>query len=986
MLRFIGRNLNRYNFSELQKFGNSFLAGSNAEYLDNLLDKWSQDPNSVPATWDAYFRQVCESNKFEFTPEPLKGQTISFQADQASSARKLLSDHFRVRLLINKYRHRGHEKSMVDPLDLEHIQQIGKVKGYTKLDYREYFTEEDLDREFYIHDEVSSGISKEKQLMKLRDLINYLEKAYCGKISYEYMHIQSTEERNWIREQIEKFEEFLPSKEQKLKTFERLGQEHAFSTFLQRKFNTSKRFGIEGCDSMISGLQAMVDSAAQAGVEYIVFGMAHRGRLNTLYNVFQKSPEEIMVEFQDLKGIYNEDIWGNSGDVKYHLGSVHNVQFGEKKLRLEMLPNPSHLETVDPCVYGKVRAIQDYHKDRNGDKAFGVLIHGDAAVAGQGIVYESLQMADLEGYKSGGIIHIVSNNQIGFTTVPKDSRSGLYCTDIAHAIQAPVIHVNADEPELVDKVFQVATLYRTKFKRDIFIDLVGYRRYGHNEQDQPKFTQPIMYDKIEKTPPVFVKFAEKLIAQGIVTKAEVDQLMKTHEDNLEVAYQKSRKMDYNLKDWQPVPWEMIKVPTLWGRIKDTGVPINILKQIGDKINKIPSEFNAHPQIRKFYEERLNSIQKDQGVDFATAEALAFGTLLHEGFNVRLSGEDVQRATFSHRHAVIHDQKNPNGPSFVPLHAVIPKGQENDRLSIYNSHLSEYGVLGFEYGYSITNPNTLVLWEAQFGDFANGAQIIIDNYIASAESKWEVDSGLVMLLPNGMDGQGPEHSSGRVERFLQLSDDDPAVFERNLGVRLKRQMRNSNMQIVQCTTPANYFHSLRRQLRRDFRKPLIAMTSKKLLRLQAAKSKLNEFSEQARFSQIYDDPFPEQIDEPSQIQRVILCSGQVYYDILKKREDLKVKNTAIVRIEQLAPFPYEFLQAVIQKYKKAHFVWVQEEHQNYGPWSFVRPRIQSVISKTQGLIQQQVQYIGRKPSGSPATGFHQLHEKEVQAYLAKAFEF
>ncbi|CAD8094539.1 unnamed protein product [Paramecium sonneborni] len=983
MLRFVARNLNNvYKFSELQKFGASFLGSGNAEYLENLFDQWYLDNKSVPASWDSYFRQVLESNNFEFTPEPQKGQKVSIGLDGQQGVRKLLSDHFRVLLLINKYRHRGHEKSQVDPLDLEHIQQIGKVKGYTKLDYSEYFTEQDLEREFYIHAIGSTGITKDKQMMKLRDLINYLEKAYCGKISYEYMHIQSQEERDWFREQIEKYDEFMPSKEQKLKTFQRLGQEHAFSTFLQKKFNTSKRFGIEGCDSMISGLQSLIDAAAGAGAEHVVFGMAHRGRLNTLYNVFQKSAEEIMVEFQDLKSTFNEDIWGNSGDVKYHLGSVHNVLFGDKKLRLEMLPNPSHLETVDPCVYGKVRAIQDYFQDTKREKAFGVVIHGDAAVSGQGIVYESLQMADLEGYKSGGIIHVVSNNQIGFTTVPKDSRSGLYCTDIAHAIQAPVIHVNADEPELVDKVFKIATEYRYKFKRDIFIDLVGYRRYGHNEQDQPKFTQPIMYEKIDKAPPVFIKYSEKLIAQGIVTKEQVDQLMKTHENNLELAYQKSRQMDYNLKDWQPVPWEMIKVPLLWGRIKDTGVPLNILKTLGEKINKIPNEFNAHPQIRKFYEERLSWIQKDQPIDFATAEALAFGTLLHEGFNIRLSGEDVQRATFSHRHAVIHDQKDPNGQDYVPLHNVIPKGQEN-RLNIYNSHLSEYGVLGFDYGYSITNPNTLVLWEAQFGDFANGAQIVIDNYIASAESKWDVDSGLVMLLPNGMDGQGPEHSSGRIERFLQLSDDDPAVFQKNLGVRLTRQMRNSNMQVVQCTTPANYFHALRRQLRRDFRKPLIAMTSKRLLRLQAAKSKLTELTTQ--FNQVYDEAFSEFLVQPNEIKRVILCSGQIYYDLVKKREDLKQNNVAILRIEQLAPFPYEFLQKIIGKYNQAEFVWVQEEHMNYGPWAFVRPRIQSVLAKTTNISDSPIQYIGRRPSGSPATGFHQLHEKEIQTLLQKAFE-
>ena len=622
--------------------------------------------------------------------------------------------------------------------------------------------------------------------------------------------------------------------EEKLRIFDTLAQNEHFSLFLKNTFSTSKRFGIEGSDTFISGLQALVDEAAKDKVEHILFGMAHRGRLNTLATVFKKPVEQIFAEFQEIKA-EGRNVWGDSGDVKYHLGTTQDKVFPDgHTVRLSILANPSHLESVNPVVSGKTRAFQDFDQDAKKEKVIGVLIHGDAALAGQGVVYESLQFQDLRGYTVGGIIHIVINNQIGFTTTPREARSSLYCTDIAKAIGAPIFHVNGDDPEAVDTVMKLAVQYRKKFKKDVFIDIYGYRRYGHNELDQPAFTQPLMYQIIGKIPPIYEKYAQQLIAEGIITPEQKKDKENEIMAKFKKSYEASKKQQLDKQAWVSKPWESMIQSGYFGKLKDTGVTLDVLKGIGKQITAFPSTFKPHPQIAKIFQARGQSIEKGEGIDFATAESLAFATLIYEGYGVRVSGQDVKRGTFSHRHAAVYDQDT--NVSYMPLKDYCDKVKKGPSsiFSINNSSLSEFGVLGFEYGYSIANSNVLVCWEGQFGDFANGAQVIIDNYITSGEYKWGIQSGLTMLLPHGMDGQGPEHSSANMYRYLQAMDDDVDVVNPSRLDRVRRQIMESNMQIVYCSTPANYFHVLRRQMRRTFRKPLIAFVSKSLLRFKGVK--------------------------------------------------------------------------------------------------------------------------------------------------------
>ncbi len=638
------------------------------------------------------------------------------------------------------------------------------------------------------------------------------------------------EEKKVIRETIETISFHDKTNEQKIKIFETLCFNENFSLFLKNTFSTSKRFGIEGSDTFISGLSTLVDEAAKIKTEHIIFGMAHRGRLNTLALVFNKPMEQIFAEFQEIKE--GKNVWGDSGDVKYHLGTTQDKVYPDgHTVRMSILANPSHLESVNPVVYGKCRAFQDFDADVNREKVMAILVHGDAALAGQGVVYESSQFQDLRGYCCGGIIHIVINNQIGFTTTPREARSSLYCTDIAKAIGAPIFHVNGDDPEAVDTVMKLAIQYRTQFKKDVFVDIYGYRRYGHNELDQPFFTQPLMYKLISKMKPVYDQYAQKLIDEGVITLTQKTETESKFLSKLKKSYESSKKTNLDKKEWVSKPWENIIESNLFGKIKDTGLPIELLKSIGNQITTLPATFKAHPQILKIYQTRNKSIEKGEGIDFATAEALAFATLIYEGYGIRISGQDVKRGTFSHRHAAVYDQET--NVSYMPLKDYCEKMRKGHSsiFSINNSHLSEFGVLGFEYGYSIANHNILTCWEAQFGDFANGAQVIIDNYITSGEYKWGIQSGLTMLLPHGMDGQGPEHSSANMHRYLQAMDDDVEIINPSRLDRVRKQIMESNMQIVCCSNAANYFHVLRRQLRRKFRKPLIVFASKSLLRFK-----------------------------------------------------------------------------------------------------------------------------------------------------------
>mmetsp|Transcript_17393 Transcript_17393/g.15304 ORF Transcript_17393/g.15304 Transcript_17393/m.15304 type:complete len:886 (+) Transcript_17393:459-3116(+) len=880
---------------------------------------------------------------------------------------------------------RGHEIADLDPLGLSKSEeQSGAVSLYyshNELDYRHYgFTEDDLNKEFFVNPEHITGILANRQTWKLGELIDNLKAIYCGKVGYEYMHVQSREERNWLRAQIEAQPTVKFSNEEKLTLFDRLCSNESFTNIVKNKFSTSKRFGIEGCDSMISGLHYLIDQAVNADIKRVIFGMPHRGRLNTLAEVIGKQHEEILCEFQENLPV-EEEGWGNTGDVKYHLGTTSTKRYENgKKIKLSMLPNPSHLEAVDPLVAGRARAFQEHMGDVNGEKVLPVAIHGDAAIAGQGVVYETLQMWNLDNYKVGGTIHIVCNNQIGFTTVQKDARSGLYCTDIAKSIEAPVFHVNADEPEEVDKVMKLALEYRMKFKKDVFIDLIGYRKYGHNELDQPSFTQPLMYKIVNQKKNVFELYAQRLVEEGVLTQEKVKERINSFTHELEKAYENSRNKKFEQDEWVMKPAADIVESQKHGNPRDTGVKVSLLKDINEKIHVIPQHFKLHPQVKKVYEARHHSLVTGEHIDWATAETMAYATLVHDGYGVRLSGEDVKRGTFSHRHATVFDQNQDQ--EYTPIQTLLPE-DEKHKVTFSNSHLSEFGVLGFEYGYSISNPNILCIWEAQFGDFSNEAQVIIDNFIASGESKWGIQSGITMLLPHGYDGQGPEHSSARLERYLELSDDNPFEIYSSEEYQSDRErpMRETNIQICVPTTASNIFHLLRRQLRRKYRKPLIVMSPKKLLRHKGAVSTLSEFDEGFRFRRVLFEAHPEELVEPKKIKKLVLCSGQNYYELLDARRKRKIDNVALVRLEQLAPFPYDRIREALQEYPNAEVAWCQEEHYNMGAWSFVQPRINEVLKE---FKRPNVIYHGRRPSSSAAAGLLKYHFKELEAMLNEVY--
>ena len=685
-----------------------------------------------------------------------------------------------------------------------------------------------------------------------------------------------------------KFEELVvkslnTSSERKLKILDYLNRIEAFNAFLESKLTTSKRFGVEGTDTVISALNALVEEAAKANMHGLALGMAHRGRLSALANVFQKPLERIFAEFQEnVECSIGE--WGNSGDVKYHLGVSHDVDIENKKLRLTIVPNPSHLETCDPVLMGCVRAIQDRENDLKREKTLGVLIHGDAALAGQGIVYESLQMEKLAQYSIGGVIHLVANNQIGFTTTPAEARTGLYCTDVAKSIQAPIIHVNADQPELVDAAIRMAFEFKQKFKSDIFVDIIGYRRFGHNEQDQPAFTQPMMYQAVHSHKRVYEIYTQKLIVEGAITEQYKKDLWNVELDRVNKAYTRSRESDFDSSKWNK-QFIYNRLADTKRENKNTNITEEEFKAVGRKSLEMPKSWTVHPQIQKILDARKEAIEKGEGIDYATAESLSLSTIIKQGFLVRLIGQDVERGTFSHRHAVVSDQAT--GDKHYFLRNFIQPGQEN-LVQIGNSHLSEYASLGYEYGYSVSNPLALTIWEAQFGDFANGAQATIDNYIASGESKWGIQSGLVLSLPHGMDGQGPEHSSARVERFLQLMSDNLSTIVQEHKDIVKRPIKNSNIQVVITSYAANYFHLLRRQVLREYRKPLIHCFSKKLLKFKHAASRLSDFTQQTRFNTVVEEKNSGELVLPNQMRKVLIVSGQCYYDLVEFRRANKIK--------------------------------------------------------------------------------------------------
>ena len=919
----------------------SYVANSDAAYIDQLYQSYKQDSASVDTSWQQFFKG------FEFSltygdptdkSAPANGKpagaatngTASAPVDATQSEKEVS-----VASLIKAYRSRGHLLSKTNPIG----QRKDRNPRLSLTDYA--LSEADLDTVFDAGKLLGIGAST------LRKIMQSLETIYAGRIGFEYMYIREIDVKNWLRNKIEKEAlTFTPTPGEKKRILEKLNEASIFENFLHTKYLGQKRFSLEGGETTIPALDAIISRAADMGVEEVMIGMAHRGRLNVLTNILGKSYEAI---FDGFEGSVPTQVHGD-GDVKYHLGytSLTKTPSG-KEIAVKLAPNPSHLEAVNPVVEGFVRAQADEEYAGDFAKIMPILIHGDAAVAGQGIVYEVTQMAKLPGYQTGGTLHFVINNQIGFTTDFDDARSSIYCSDVAKIIDAPIFHVNGDDPEAVIFVAKLAVEFREMFKRDVFIDMVCYRRYGHNESDEPKFTQPTMYSVIEKHNNPREIYSKLLIERGDVDAALASKMdaefKKVLQDRLDQVKQKPG-----------LPYKPLRLDQQWAELRyaepndfkqspQTGVPLETLEKIGKALTSVPADFKPLKQIDKLLSDRQKMIFETKMVNWSVAEQMAYGSILLENHVVRLSGQDVQRGTFSHRHAVFHDVTNNN--QYTPLDH-IQDGQLP--IQIYNSLLSEYGVLGFEFGYSMAAPYALVIWEAQFGDFANGAQVIIDQFIAAAESKWGIQNGLVMLLPHGYEGQGPEHSNARPERYLQLCAEN-------------------NMVVANITTPANIFHAMRRQLAWEFRKPLVIMSPKSLLRHPQAISSMDELTS-GSFREVIGDTYA----DPKKVKRVLLCSGKVYYDLLEKQQADSRTDVAIVRMEQLYPLPETQLDAALSQYKKPELLWVQEEPENMGYWSFMLRR----------MYQRNLRYVGRDSASSPATGFAKIHTQEQAELVTKAF--
>ena len=812
------------------------------------------------------------------------------------------------------------------------------------------------------------------------------------------MHILDQEKTNWIRTKVESLRNVAISKEKKMHILERLAFSDIFENFLGTKFNTTKRFGLDGAESLIPGLKYMIDKSTELGLEHIVIGMPHRGRLNVLSNVIRKPIHQIFNEFQgthvDMEKEDMDGDWSSSGDVKYHLGTSYDRTYPDgRKVHLSMVANPSHLEAVNPVVEGKVRAKQFYLGNDEAAKkqVLPLLLHGDAAFSGQGIIYETLNLSQVRHYSTGGTIHVVVNNQIGFTTNPNDARSSYYCTDVGKTLDIPIFHVNADDPEAVVKVFELVAEWRQQWGVDCIVDLVCYRRFGHNEIDNPMYTQPMMYSAVGQMTSTLDKYIAALTAEGVVSaedcKAVTTKVWNFFEKTFEES--KSAAKD-NDADWLASRWESFKDPNQQSRIQQTGIDMDVLQRVGHVLCTMPEGFQVHRQLKRILDTKRKMIESGEGVDWGTAEALAWGTLLLEGNHVRISGQDVERGTFSHRHSVLNDQ-NGKG-TYTPLNNLAtevcpstPMDKLRDpsvqaQFLACNSTLSEYAVLGYELGYSLENPNALIMWEAQFGDFANGAQIIIDQFLSAGEDKWKRQSGLVMLLPHGYEGQGSEHSSCRAERFLQQTDDDPDVVP-VMDEDNRRQIQKTNWQVVYCSTPANYFHVLRRQVNRDFRKPLISIQPKHLLRLRQASSKMEDMGPGTKFQRIIPE-VSTSLKADDKIRKAILCTGKLYYELAAKRDETGIDDVALIRIEQLAPFPFDKVAEEAAKYANADLLWVQEEPQNMGFWTYVAPRIETALKK---LLKddRRPTYIGRQTAASTATGYNARHHLQQEDIITQA---
>ena len=971
----------------------AFLYGANAGYIEDLHARYEKDPSSVDAEWQAFFgalkddRQAVEQSargaswKKPNWPIAANGDLVSAldgnwagvekavgdkitakaqakgveisQADVQQATR----DSIRAIMLIRAYRVRGHLHAKLDPLG------INPRPSDEELHPSHYgFTEAEWDRKVFLDNVLGLEFGT------IREIVALLERTYCQTLGVEFMHISDPVEKAWIQERIEgPDKEITFTREGKRAILNKLVEAEGFEKFLDVRYTGTKRFGLDGSESLIPALEQIIKRGGNLGCKEIVLGMAHRGRLNVLTQVMGKPHRALFHEFKG--GSFAPDDVEGSGDVKYHLGASSDRTFDGNNVHLSLTANPSHLEIVDPVVLGKVRAKQDQHRcaPDNRTAVMPLLIHGDAAFAGQGVVAECLGLSGLRGHRTGGSVHFIINNQIGFTTDPRFSRSSPYPSDVAKMVEAPIFHVNGDDPEAVVFAAKVATEYRQRFQKPVVVDMFCYRRFGHNEGDEPAFTQPLMYRKIRSHPSIMDLYSKKLIAEGIVTEAEFDEMKSSWRSKLDAEFDIASNYKPNKADWLDGRWSGLKAVREDSddpRRGQTGISTESLKRIGDALTKVPEGFHLHRTIQRFLDNRKRMLDTGEGIDWAMAEALAFGSLLLEGHRVRLSGQDVERGTFSQRHSVLIDQENEE--RYTNLNHIA---ENQARFEVINSMLSEEAVLGFEYGYTLSEPNALTLWEAQFGDFANGAQVVFDQFISSGERKWLRMSGLVCLLPHGYEGQGPEHSSARLERWLQMCAED-------------------NMQVAYCSTPSNYFHILRRQLKRDFRKPLILMTPKSLLRHKRCVSSLAAVSEGTSFHRVLQDDAQRGTDgvklvKDDRIRRVVICTGKVYYDLLEEREKRGIDDVCLLRVEQLYPFPAKSVASELARFKKADVVWCQEEPKNMGSWTFVEPYLEWVL-KTAGSKVDRPRYVGRPASAATATGIMSKHMAQLQAFLDEVF--
>ncbi|MBP1805342.1 2-oxoglutarate dehydrogenase E1 component [Rubellimicrobium aerolatum] len=960
----------------------SFLQGGNAAYIEGLHEAYGRDPASVDQSWRDFFAALAEPAapspswaRADWPPLPSDDLTAALTGQWPAEAkaagdklkakaaekgvalsdaqvRQAVLDSIRALMLIRAYRIRGHLIADLDPLGMR------DATPHPELDPASYgFTAADMGRPIFIDNVLGLEVATMSQILDI------VRRTYCGTFALQYMHISNPAEAQWLKERIEGYgKEISFTQNGRKAILNKLVEAEGFEKFLHVKYTGTKRFGLDGGEAVIPAMEQIIKRGGALGVEEIVIGMPHRGRLNILATVMQKPYRAIFHEFQG--GSYKPDDVDGSGDVKYHLGASSDREFDGNKVHLSLTANPSHLEAVNPVVLGKARAKQDQLHDADRTRVLSILLHGDAAFAGQGVVAECFGLSGLRGHRTGGTIHIVVNNQIGFTTAPSFSRSSPYPTDIALMVEAPIFHVNGDDPEAVVHAAKVATEFRQRFHKDVVIDIFCYRRFGHNEGDEPMFTNPAMYNRIKKQKTTLTLYTERLVKDGLIPEGEVEEMKAQFQARLNEEFEAGKQFRPNKADWLDGRWSHIDRQS----DKDydpgaTAITPETLAQVGAALTTVPEGFAIHKTVERQLESKRQMFATGQGFDWATGEALAFGSLLTEGYPVRLSGQDSTRGTFSQRHSAFINQMTEE--RHYPLNA-IREGQA--RYEVIDSMLSEYAVLGFEYGYSLSEPNALVMWEAQFGDFANGAQIMFDQFISSGESKWLRMSGLVMLLPHGFEGQGPEHSSARLERFLQLCGQD-------------------NWIVANCTTPANYFHILRRQIHRGFRKPLVLMTPKSLLRHKLAVSETSEFTTGSSFHRILWDDAQKgtaavRLKPDDGIRRVVLCSGKVYYDLLEEREARGLDDVYLLRVEQFYPFPAHSLVKELSRFKDAEVIWCQEEPKNQGAWTFIEPNIEWVLQRIEAR-HARPRYVGRAASASPATGLASSHKAQQQALVDEA---